>query len=473
MPRLYLSAAHKSSGKTTLAIGLCAALARRGYRVRPFKKGPDYIDPMWLSAAAGQACLNLDFNTMSPEEICGALETRVADQDIALVEGNKGLHDGVDLEGGDSNAALARLLRTPVVLVIDCRGTTRGVAPLLLGYQSFDPLTTIAGVIFNQTGGARHVHKLRAAVEHYTDLPVLGAVGRNPALAITQRHLGLVPTVEAGIAAERVGRLAQVVESSVDIDGLLRLAGTARASCASPAVCESAPLSPGLTVRLGVVRDSAFGFHYADDLDALRAAGAELVFIDALHDRRLPALDGLFIAGGFPETHLSELQANVELRRAIRDFVAQDRPVYAECGGLMYLCRTIEWRGRRAQMVGALQADCVVQDTPVGKGYVRLNETPEALWGAPGSERSAIIRAHEFHYSRLVNVDPETRYAYRVLRGSGIDGRHDGIVQRKLLASYAHLRDTASNRWTRRFVAYLRAERMRRFGMPTALRQSV
>ncbi len=458
MRRLYLSAAHKSSGKTTVAIGICAALAQRGTVVRPFKKGPDYIDPMWLAEAARNPCYNLDFNTMSKAAIRALVERHTGAGELAVVEGNKGLFDGVDLHGADSNAALARLLKAPVVLILDSRGTTRGIAPLLLGYQSFEPDTVIAGVIFNQTGGGRHVHKLRAAVEHYTDIPVLGAVRHDPALAIDERHLGLIPSSEAGDTRKRIDTLARVVASSVDLDRVVAMAGTERST--EPREPPQQATS-GTSVRLGVIRDSAFGFLYADDLDALRRAGARLEFIDAMADSRLGDIDGLFIPGGFPETHLQRLQANTELRGRIRAFVEDDRPVYAECGGLMYLSRSIRWGDRQAQMVGAIPAEVVMQDTPVGRGYMRLEETGNSRW--PGTtRRHEPFAAHEFHYSRLVNLDQGLRFAYRVLRGTGIDGRHDGIIYRKLQASYAHLRDVEGNRWASRFVNFISMDRSAR-----------
>ena len=191
MSRLLISAAHKSSGKTTVSLGLCAALAERGLAVQPFKKGPDYIDPMWLGKAAGRPCYNLDFYCMSHAEILTTVGHYSASANIALIEGNKGLYDGLDLDGSNSNAALARLTRTPVILVLDARGMTRGIAPLILGYQAFDPEVHIAGVILNQLGGSRHEAKLRAVIEHYTDIPVIGGVHRDKSMEIAERHLGL------------------------------------------------------------------------------------------------------------------------------------------------------------------------------------------------------------------------------------------------------------------------------------------
>jgi cobyrinic acid a,c-diamide synthase len=212
-------------------------------------------------------------------------------------------------------------------------------------------------------------------------------------------------------------------------------------------------------VRVGIARDAAFGFYYPGDLEALRAAGAELVTFDALHDERLPQIDGLFIGGGFPETHMDALAANSGLRGELRAAIDAGLPAYAECGGLMYLARSIEWNGRTAQMAGAIPADIVMHARPVGRGYVHLRETGRGLWPAPRSGAAALIRAHEFHYSSVENLAPGTRFAYAVERGHGIDGRHDGIVHKNLLASYAHLRDVAGNRWARRFVDFVRGRK--------------
>lgn len=222
--KLLISAAHKSSGKTTISIGVAAALAARGLVVQPFKKGPDYIDPMWLSAAASRACRNLDFFVMNRDEIVEHVERYAADADLALIEGNKGLYDGLDLDGSNSNAALASLLGAPVVLVIDARGMTRGIAPLILGFQAFDPSIRIAGVILNRLGGSRHEAKLRAVIEHYTDVRVVGAVHHDPAIEIVERHLGLMPSAESTEAGAQVDAIRAAVAEQVDLDALLAIA---------------------------------------------------------------------------------------------------------------------------------------------------------------------------------------------------------------------------------------------------------
>jgi cobyrinic acid a,c-diamide synthase len=451
MNRLVVSAAHKSSGKTTVCIGLCAALRARGEAVQPFKKGPDYIDPLWLGLAAGRPCYNLDPYLSSADEIRAEVARRMSGASLGIVEGNKGLYDGLALDGSNSNAALAALIGAPVVLVIDARGMTRGIAPLILGYQAFDHSIRIAGVILNQLGGPRHEAKLRAVIGHYTGVPVLGAVQHDERMTIVERHLGLVPSNEAGAARERIDEIAALIAAQVDLDEVLAVA---RQAPPLPA-CEPAPSAPpSAPVRVGIARDAAFGFYYPGDLEALRAAGAELLAFDALHDERLPQVDGLFIGGGFPETHMDALAANSGLRTELRAAIDAGLPAYAECGGLMYLARSIEWNGRRAEMVGALPADIVMHARPVGRGYVHLRETGRGLWPPPGE--AALIRAHEFHYSSVENLAPDVQFAYDVERGHGINGRHDGIVHKNLLASYAHLRDVAGQRWAPRFVEFTR-----------------
>jgi cobyrinic acid a,c-diamide synthase len=454
MGSLYISAAHKSSGKTTLAVGLCRELSRRRRRVQPFKKGPDYIDPLWLGRAAGRACLNLDFNTMSPEEIRDGFSGYLSAADLGLIEGNVGLFDSVDLRGSQSNAELAKLLDVPLILVLDAQGMSRGVAPLLLGYQAFDPGLTIAGVVFNRVGGARHEANLRRVVEYYTDLPVFGALHRDPSLQIEERHLGLMPSNEAAGADAQIERIRVGVAAQVDIDRLLALADSAPAPRPS-ATSSPPPAADGPPVRIALARDEAFGFYYTDDLRSLCAAGAELIEFSPTTDPQLPNADGVFIGGGFPECRMRELAANRSMRESVRDYIEMGGVVYAECGGLMYLCRGMRWNDEYGPMCGVLNADVAVHERPQGRGYVRLRETGSFPWPKVAGA-SAEVRAHEFHHSAIVNPDPGWVYGYEVLRGSGIDGRHDAVVYKNLLAGYAHLRHVGGSSWTERFVAQIR-----------------
>ena len=451
MNRMLISAAHKSSGKTMVSIGLCAALAARGHAVQPFKKGPDYIDPMWLGQAAGRPCRNLDLYLMEDDDIVATFARHASE--VSLVEGNKGLYDGLALDGSNSNAALAKLLDLPVMLVIDARGMTRGIAPLILGYQAFDRDINIAGVILNNLGGSRHESKLRAVIEHYTDVPVVGAIHHDERLSIVERHLGLMPSNESHVATSKIKQIGEAIAEQVDLDKLLSL--SKKEPLPAPRTAEVLPMPCGEKVKIAIARDRSFGFYYADDLDALEAAGAELVPFDALRDAHLPEVDGLYIGGGFPETCAAELEANVSLRSQIRQAIASGMPAYAECGGLMYLSRGIAYEGRSYEMVGAIPGEVKMHAKPIGRGYVHLKEDEAHPWPRPDVPAKQ-IKAHEFHYSSLENLPMDTRFAYHVERGYGIDGERDGLIVNNLLASYTHLRTIGSCYWATRFVAFVR-----------------
>jgi cobyrinic acid a,c-diamide synthase len=323
---------------------------------------------------------------------------------------------------------------------------------LILGYQAFDKDIHIAGVILNNLGGSRHEAKLRAVIEHYTDTAVIGAIQNDERLTIVERHLGLMPSNESDAAMTRISAISHAIESQVDLDRLLTL--TAKEPLIAPARASVTSFSGLEKISIGIARDSAFGFYYADDLDALTAAGAQLVPFDTINDPHLPEVDALFIGGGFPEIFAKELEANESLRNEIRHAIEAGMPVYAECGGLMYLARSIVWNGRSASMVGAIPGDAVMHDRPVGRGYVHLRETAAHPWAR--ADAPIEIRGHEFHYSSLENLTPGLEFAYRVKRGHGVDGSHDGVVHRNLLASYAHQRGVGGNAWPARFVAFVR-----------------
>ena len=454
MSHLLISAAHKSSGKTTISIGLCAALTSMGKIVQPFKKGPDYIDPLWLGRATGRACHNLDFYTMQREEIQSVFVKQSKGSDIQLIEGNKGLYDGLDLDGSNSNAALATLFHAPVILVIDARGMTRGIAPLILGYQAFDKDINIGGVILNQLGGSRHESKLRNVIEHYTDVKVLGAVQRDPRLNIDERHLGLMPSNEFEQVSEKIELLSNAVKEQVNLEQVIELAASAPAVDKSNVIeITSRPKVDGL--KIGVVKNEAFGFYYPGDLQAFEDCSVELVEIDTITDKTLPEIDGLFIGGGFPETMLTELEANEAIRQSIKLAIDNGLPTYAECGGLMYLARNISWQGKTAKMVGCIPADVIMNEKPQGRGYVQLQATEKFNWPMGDAEREHQISAHEFHYSSLEGLSEDSDFAFDVKRGVGITGKKDGYRYKNLLACYSHMRDSRQNHWVSRFVQYV------------------
>ncbi len=452
MSSFYISAAHKSSGKTTLSIGICAALRQRGLSLQAFKKGPDYIDPIWLSQVSGSPCYNLDFFTSGNEFILQQFAHHSSNKDVVLVEGNMGLFDGLALDGHDSNAGMAKLLDLPVVLVVDCSGTSRGIAPLLNGYQSFDEDIRYAGVILNKIAGARHEQKLIDVIEAYSDFNILGSVPRNNDIQVTERHLGLIPSNEIVTEShDIIDLLAQQAQQYIDLDALLAID-----SPTAPAadMIECLPAAKKVkNIRIAVAMDEAFGFYYPGDLERFREIGVEIVPFSCLYDLGLPDdIDGLFIGGGFPETQIETLSANSACRNDIRQALLQGLPAYAECGGLMYLCRELHQDEETWPLCNVIPASVAMHQKPQGRGYVMLQANHKHPWY---DEDIAPIKAHEFHYSALCELPPDLDYAYTIKRGAGIDGLNDGIIMNNLVANYSHLRRTDLCSWVDDFVAFV------------------
>ncbi|MCL4516554.1 MAG: cobyrinate a,c-diamide synthase [Firmicutes bacterium] len=445
---MVVGAPHGKSGKTTITVGLLQALRGRGIPVQAFKKGPDYIDPSWLEQASLRPCHNLDSFLMTPQSIIGSVARHARGMDLALVEGNMGLYDGADLEGSGSTAELARIIQAPVLLVVDATRITRSVAAVVMGFQVFDPGLHIGGVILNRVARPRHEEMLRQSIEKYCGIPVLGAVPRCPEMVLPDRHLGLLPPQEWESGREWVEGVGRVISSHVDLDALWRLAASA-APLAVPEEGGPHPAAAREHVVIGVFRDRAFHFYYPENLEALEHAGARLVFIDSLADKELPPVDGLYIGGGFPEVMAAGLEANVSLRRRVRRAAESGLPVYAECGGLMYLGRTVAWQGKQYKMAGALPLDVVMEAGPQGHGYVAAEVVePNPFW-APGQ----VVRGHEFHHSLVQGLD-ETRVklALRIMRGHGLDGQSDGITYKNVFASYLHVHALGEPSWAEAFV---------------------
>ncbi len=442
----YLSAAHKSSGKTIVSLGLCAAFRQQSLSLQAFKKGPDYIDPIWLSQASGKPCYNLDFYNMSAEEISALYAQYASQSDVGIIEGNKGLFDGMQVAGGDANADLAKLLNTPVILVLDATGISRGIAPLVSGYQAFDKELNIAGVIINKVAGSRHQSKLINALEYYTDIPVLGAISRSKELMIEERHLGLTPANEAAQSQMFIKIAAKHIAKQVNLGEILER--TRRSTSLSHTTPK---LMPAKGITIAVAKDSVFGFYYQDDIDRFAALGVKLVYFNTLKDARLPKADALFIGGGFPEMQLEALSANQSLLHDIKLKIQAGLPTYAECGGLMYLSRKITHQGKSYTMAGVIEADTLMTKKPIGRGYVQLAPTKDHPWNGVASK----IYAHEFHYSKLENISAKTHYAYQVKRGVGVDNQQDGILKHNLLATYTHFRSVGNNHWVKQFVNFI------------------
>lgn len=458
-PRLVIAAPQGRSGKTTVSLGLCAAFAARGLGVQPFKKGPDFIDPSWLSAAAGRLCRSLDpFFIQGEAALRRAFLKGARGAEISLIEGNHGLYDSsLTVEGEDggagSTAAVARSLGAPVILVVNAARMTRSAAAMVRGYQVFEPETPIAGVILNNVGHGRHETRLREAIEQACGIPVVGALPRAQALEIPDRHLGLVPQGEAGGARERLEAFRQMVEAHVDLEALLEIARSAPVLEAEEALERASDPEKPAEVRIGYFWDRAFSFYYPENLEALEEAGAKLIAIDSLQERSLPEIEALYIGGGFPEVFMEELSANAPLRKAVREAVEAGLPVYAECGGLMYLAEELRWEGRRAQMAGVFPLQIEMSSRPQGHGYVQAEVSGPNPFFAPGT----VLRGHEFHHSRLAAAPQELETAYRLSRGAGLGEGRDGLVYKNVLAAYTHLHAYGAPGWAEGLVARGRA----------------
>ncbi len=458
-PTLLIAGQASGVGKTTITLGIIAALRRRGLSVQPFKCGPDYIDPTYHSLAAGRACRNLDTWMLRPEQMVASFQRAVAGADVALIEGVMGLFDGSSYtEEQGSAAQIAKLLGAPVLLVLDIGKLARSAGALALGYQRFDPALNLAGFLLNRAGSASHAEGCEAAIRAATGLPVLGWLPKESGLHIPERHLGLVPTGERTALDGLLRAGADAVERHFHLDRILKVAAQAQGGSASPAQPpDRSPQSrqpSSSRPLLAVARDEAFSFYYPDNLELLAQAGARIHFFSPLRDRALPQeTAGLYLGGGFPELYAARLSANRPLWEAVRRLHQEGRPIYAECGGFMVLTQAlVDQEGRSWPMAGLLPGRARMVGRLAGLGYRVATALDHNLLLPAGTQ----VRGHEFHYS-VWDVAPEElagRHAWSLRRHQG-DGaaRLDGYAQDNLLASYLHVHFGQDPELARRFVA--------------------
>ncbi len=442
-PSLLIAGTHSGCGKTTVTLGIMAALRQRGLTVQPFKCGPDFIDPSLHLAVTGRVSRNLDIRMCGPDYVrkCFSRHAPADSQSISVIEGVMGLFDG----GSGSAAELAALLNLPVLLVIDVRSMAESAAAVLRGFESLDPRIRMAGVIFNQVGSERHLRLVSEAVRQHCRAEIIGALPRDSGISLPSRHLGL--HLGAEVALDRQ-LLVSLMEEHLNLDRLLAIAAEARVPPVPPvALIESVG-----KVRLGVAWDEAFCFYYQDNLDLLQAAGAELFFFSPLHDTALPEnVDGLYFGGGYPELHAALLAANESLRAQVLAFSRAGRPVYAECGGFMYLCEAIvDSEGGRHEMAGVFPVTARMGRQLRRLGYRRMEMLADTLLGPAGS----VLCGHEFHYS---DIDPMPEQAQRVYALD--DGRAEGYLLGNTLAGYVHLHWGGTPEAARCFVRAMLAER--------------
>jgi len=500
-PRVMIAAVRSGAGKTSVATGLMGAFTRRGYRVQGFKVGPDFIDPSYHTAATGRWARNLDTWLLPRARVQELFRAAAAGADLAVIEGVMGLFDGLRGRGErGSSAEIAKLLGCPVILVVDVHAQARSAVVEFLGCRALDPELPLAGVILNRVHGPRHLKMLRESFQAERGIPVLGAIQEGSLPRLQERHLGLVPVPEQQGAGAALSELAEMVAKQVDLEEILKVAraaprcapslgtGEAAPDAAAPdavppdeaslhqaspearegartgigegewgleaAAAGGAAGSSGARVRVAFAWDEAFNFYYRDGLDALQEFGIELVPFSPLRDSGLPpGARGVIIGGGFPELFAEQLAANSEMRESLRRAYKDGLPIYAECGGFMYLCENlVDHEGRPHVMAGLVPGSCRMEERLVGMGYV----TARALTGNILCEAGAVLRGHEFHYSSFVPPGDSFPWAFSLSRGGG-ERRPDGYARANLLASYFHFHFASGPRAAARFAAACRA----------------
>lgn len=448
IPRLVVTGLSGGAGKTINSLGLVRAWTEAGQSVAPFKKGPDYIDACWLGLAAGRPAANLDPYFMEPGTIRSLFAHRAEGADIAVVEGNRGLFDGMDVDGSCSTAELARILGAPVLLAMDCTKMTRTAAAILSGIAGFEDGVRLGGVILNRTASERHRSILTRAIEHYTDVPVLGALPKISPDPIPERHMGLISNRELDGQEGILGNLARIMRENCDLERIWALA------CSAQALPNVAPLWPDdpkpAEVTIGYVRDAALWFYYQENLEALARAGAKLVELSLLDNAPWPEIHGLYLGGGFPETLAEELAARSDMGQRVRSLSEAGLPIYAECGGFMFLTESVTWNGVTWPMAGVLPVRTELCVKPHGLGYVRAAVVADNPYHPVG----ATLIGHEFHYSQCLGSTPAVNLpmALRMERGTGMLEGLDGFMLRNTFACYTHIHALGTPWWAGNFV---------------------
>lgn len=551
IPGLVIAGLKGGTGKTVISLGITAAWRSLDISVSPFKKGPDYIDAGWLAQAAGRPCYNLDTFLCSPEQTLHTYYKHAASTDIAVIEGNRGLYDGIDTLGRTSTAEIAKLLNLPILLVLDCTKSTRTMAALLLGCIHFDPHVNIMGVILNQVAGKRHEGKVRDNIEQFCNIPVFGAIPKLGRDDFPERHMGLLPSAEHALAVESVKAAANVAKEHIDLETLhqscIRISeeiypsghkkslqaplqiqnghsimGSEAPSelsrselekryfasvtvSSSDEVDAAANLLPDIltpssqvsaettakhsvhvaltdreddapikdkerkragdptnddsgSVTIGIIKDSAFQFYYPDNLEALVERGAKLEFISPLSQETIPYVDAIYMGGGFPETHATQLAENDLFRKALRSLAKNDLPIYAECGGLIFLGKSLTLEGHTYPMTDILPLNFGLSKRPVGHGYTAV----EVVNPNPFYEVGQIIRGHEFRYSNVIDIDyQESDMAFIMKRGKGIIHKRDGFVKNSVMGTYTHILAASTPQWADGLIGQAKAYKKR------------
>jgi cobyrinic acid a,c-diamide synthase len=469
-PGIVVAALRGGSGKTIFSVGIIAALKKAGRAIAPFKKGPDYIDAGWLGLAAGRPCYNLDTYLIDKPTIIDSFQRFIQQTDLAVIEGNRGLYDSIDRKSKTSTAELAKWLDLPVILCIDGTKTTRTMAAVVLGCMHFDPEVKIRGVILNRVAGKRHQKNLKDCIEHYCNIPVLGAVPKLKEQRFPERHMGLVPTPEHEWAKDSIQSMAEIASTYLDLEAIEKIAKEGGRQTGTPSANDPAmkiPTEPSTQSgvlpaqqrpRVGIIRDAAFQFYYPENLEALESRGADLVFTSPLEEAMLPDVDALYIGGGFPETHARELAENRDYCEQIRSMAEKGLPIYAECGGLMYLGKSLLLDGKTYPMANIFPIVFDFHRKPQGHGYTIIKVTAKNPFYPVGAR----IKGHEFHYSRAVEFKGDKgSLAFDMQRGAGLMDGKDGICYKNVLATYTHIHALGTTSWAGALIEKARIFRNR------------
>jgi cobyrinic acid a,c-diamide synthase len=454
LPRILIAALRGGSGKTVLSVGIIAALAKQGKTVAPFKKGPDYIDAGWLALSAGRPCYNLDNFLISDQKILSSFLQHSQHSDIAVIEGNRGLYDGIDTIGKTSTAELAKLLNTPVILCLDCTKSTRTMAAIVLGCLQFDPDVQLKGIILNHVAGSRHQKNVRQNIEYYCGIPVIGAVPKLKEQNFPERHMGLIPTPEHNCGFDSVAAIAEIVAKHIDLMAVEEIAGKAGPLKIEEQLFQTEAHVDKLRIdkdcpTIGIIRDSAFQFYYPDNIEALMAAGASVVFISPFAENDFPDVDALYIGGGFPETHAEILAEKETFRNRLKFLAESGMPIYAECGGLMYLGEELILNDKSYPMAGVLPLIFGLCKRPQGHGYTVITVESKNPFYEVGTE----LKGHEFHYSSVLKCpNGKSDMVFSMKRGSGIKDHKDGFVYKNVLATYTHIHALGTPQWAESLV---------------------
>jgi len=434
IPRIVLAGATSGVGKTSITCSIIHALQKRGYSVQPFKVGPDYIDPSYLSSISKRDVYNLDVWLMGKNQLLTSFISN-SKSDVSIIEGVMGYYDGF---GGDSNYAsthhVASITKSPVLLVLDTSKTARSIAATALGFQKFHRNSRISGVILNKIGSKKHEILCRNALEK-TKIPIIGVIPKNPLLNIESRHLGLISTLDNKTLKNKIEKISKIISESLDVQQIIKIT---KIPIDLPKKLK--PVHKKIKTTITVALDTSFNFYYQDNLEALRREGANLKFFSPVKDKKIPKCDGLYIGGGFPEVLGNLLEKNQTMKKTIKKLAEDNFPIYAECGGLMYLTKSIVSHNKKHKMVGVFDAE-----TKMTK-KMRLNYTKGKISAKTIiSEKSHNFRGHEFHYSQLDSVPSDSKFAYDLEIGEGIKRHQDGMMQYNTLASYGHLYFDSSN----------------------------